>query len=142
MNDVTDYQNFGEDFIINTGSPHLVRFISEANKVDVVREGRHLRYLGEFSPGGINVNFVEDEGGQIYVRTYERGVEDETLSCGTGVTASSLAYAAVKGLEKGVISVRTKGGTLNLSFRRDGRVFTEIILEGPAVKVYDGTILV
>jgi len=142
MNDVTDYQYLGEDFIFNTGSPHLVRFISEADKIDIVREGRNLRYLDDFRPAGINVNFVEDEGGQIYVRTYERGVEDETLSCGTGVTASSLAYAAVKGMEKGTIPVRTKGGILNLSFRRDGRVFTEIILEGPAVKVYEGTILI
>jgi len=142
MNDVNGYQNLGEDFIINTGSPHLVRFIINVDKIDVVKEGRALRYLADFQPEGINVNFVEDEGEQIFVRTYERGVEDETLSCGTGVTASSLAYAAVKGLDKGIIPVRTNGGKLKLSFKRNGRLFTEIYLEGPAVKVFEGTIFI
>jgi diaminopimelate epimerase len=141
MNDVIDYRNLGEDFIIDTGSPHLVRFISSVDKIDVVKEGRTLRYHADFQPEGINVNFVEDEGGQIFVRTYERGVEDETLSCGTGVTASSLAYVVVKGLDTGIIPVRTKGGKLNLYFCRRGRVFTDIMLEGPAVKVYEGKLL-
>jgi diaminopimelate epimerase len=142
MNDVNDYRKFGEDFILNTGSPHLVRFCKGVDKTDIVREGRALRQLADFQPGGINVNFVEERKDYIFVRTYERGVEDETLSCGTGVTASSLAYAALKGLEKGSIPVRTKGGKLSLSFRRNGKVFTEIYLEGPAVKVYDGTIII
>lgn len=142
MNDVAGYRNLGEDFVLDTGSPHFVRFVAEADKIDVSREGRDIRYLSDFQPSGINVNFVEDEGGQIYVRTYERGVEGETLSCGTGVTASCLAYAAVKGLVKGIIPVRTKGGLLNLSFSRKGRTFTEIFLEGPAVKVFEGTILI
>ncbi|MCK9400892.1 MAG: diaminopimelate epimerase [Bacteroidales bacterium] len=142
MNDVNGYKNLGEDFIINTGSPHLVRFILNVDKIDVLKEGKALRYLADFQPEGINVNFVEDEGGRIFVRTYERGVENETLSCGTGVTASSLAYAAVKGMDKGIIPVRTKGGKLKLSFKRKDRVFTEINLEGLAVKVFEGTIFI
>ncbi len=140
MNDVKGYQKLGEDFILNTGSPHLVRFVRNAGGIDVAKEGRAVRYMDDFKPGGINVNFVEDLGGKIFVRTYERGVEDETLSCGTGVTASSLAYAASRNLTEGTIPVVTKGGSLSLHFRRKEAVFTGIFLEGPAVKVYQGTL--
>ena len=140
MNDVTVYNRFNEDFIINTGSPHLVRFVQDVENVDVVREGRVIRNLNHFQPEGINVNFVEDKGGQIFVRTYERGVEDETLSCGTGVTAASLAYAATREINEGIIPVITRGGSLNLHFKRKGTGFTDIWLEGPAVKVFQGTI--
>jgi diaminopimelate epimerase len=142
MNDVSDFQKFGKDFIINTGSPHFVRFVKDVDKTDVVKKGRALRYHADFQPGGINVNFVEERDGHIFVRTYERGVEDETLSCGTGVTASSLAYAAIKGLKEGVISVSTKGGNLKVYFVRKGMIFTGIYLEGPTVKVFDGTITI
>ena len=142
MSDVNGYRKFGEDFILDTGSPHLVRFTKEVDKTGVVKEGRAVRYLADFQPEGINVNFVEEREGHIFVRTYERGVEDETLSCGTGVTASSLAYAALRGLEEGIIQVRTMGGNLSLSFKRKDNVFTEICLEGPVVKVYNGTIII
>lgn len=142
MNDVPGYRKRRDDFIIHTGSPHLVRFTKDVDKIDVVLEGRDLRYHADFQPGGININFVEEREGNIFVRTYERGVEDETLSCGTGVTASSLAYATLRGLEEGIIQVRTKGGSLSLSFRREENRFTEIYLEGPAVQVYDGTIAI
>jgi diaminopimelate epimerase len=140
MNDVDGYRKHGEDFILNTGSPHMVRFLKDVDKTDVVKEGQALRYLAEFQPGGINVNFVEEKERYIFVRTYERGVEDETLSCGTGVTASSLAFAALRRLEEGIIQVRTRGGNLKVYFMRKGKLFTDIFLEGPAVKVYDGTI--
>lgn len=140
MNDVEGYRKHGEDFILDTGSPHLVRFIHDVENTDVVNVGRELRYHNDFQPGGINVNFVEERKGYIFVRTYERGVEDETLSCGTGITASSLAYAALKGSEMGVIPVTTRGGKLNLSYRRKGNGFSEIYLEGPAARVYEGMI--
>jgi diaminopimelate epimerase len=139
MNDVNGYQKRGTDFILNTGSPHLVRFCEDVENTDVVKEGRALRYLPDFQPGGINVNFVEKHKDYIFVRTYERGVEDETLSCGTGITASSLAFAAHTGSEKGIIPVRTRGGNLSLSFRRKENLFKEIFLEGPAVRVYEGS---
>jgi diaminopimelate epimerase len=141
MNIVKGYTNTGDDLFLDTGSPHLVRFVPEADNIDVCREGRALRNMPEYQPEGTNVNFVEAGNGEIYVRTYERGVEDETLSCGTGVTASSLAYAATRGLTDGTIHVRTKGGRLKLSFKRTGEVFSEIFLEGPAVKVFDGRIV-
>jgi diaminopimelate epimerase len=139
MNDVDGYRKFGDDFILNTGSPHLVRFSDDVANTDVVNEGRALRYKADFQPAGINVNFVEERKGYIFVRTYERGVEDETLSCGTGITASSLAYAALKGSEKGIIPVRTLGGNLSLSYRKKENRFTEIFLEGPTVRVYEGS---
>jgi diaminopimelate epimerase len=139
MNDVDGYRKFGDDFILNTGSPHLVRFSDDVANTDVVNEGRALRYKADFQPAGINVNFVEEHKGYIFVRTYERGVEDETLSCGTGITASSLAYAALKGSEKGIIPVRTLGGNLSLSYRKKEKWFTEIFLEGPTVRVYEGS---
>jgi diaminopimelate epimerase len=140
MNDVDGYRMHGEDFVLNTGSPHLVRFSPDVENTDVVKIGREIRYGADFQPGGINVNFVEERKGAILVRTYERGVEDETLSCGTGITASSLAYAALKGSETGIIPVSTRGGQLSVSFSRKGNGFSEIYLEGPAARVYEGTI--
>jgi len=138
--DVSGYQVRDGDFILNTGSPHLVRFVQDIKNVDVVKEGRALRNLDVFKPGGINVNFAEDKGGQIFIRTYERGVEDETLSCGTGVAASSLAYATTTNVHEGIIPVMTLGGALRLHFQRRGSEFTDIWLEGPAVKVFHGII--
>ena len=140
MRDVSGYHEREGDFILNTGSPHLVRFAPDIENINVIKEGRALRNLDIFQPGGINVNFVEDNGGQIFVRTYERGVEDETLSCGTGVTAVALAYAATIDVDEGIIPVMTMGGALRLHFRRKGPGFTDIFLEGPAVKVFHGTV--
>jgi diaminopimelate epimerase len=138
MQDVPGYSLRGKDFILNTGSPHLVRFVRDSEETDIVLQGRAIRYHEDFQPSGINVNFVEIQEGQIFVRTYERGVEDETLSCGTGVTASALAYAATMDLKEGNIPVMTRGGALNLHFSRRGEIFTDIWLEGPAVKVFQG----
>jgi diaminopimelate epimerase len=140
MKDVLTYHMLAQDYILNTGSPHLVRFVPDVNNIDVVEEGRAARNLDIFQPGGINVNFVEDQGGRIFVRTYERGVEDETLSCGTGVTASALAYASIMNLNEGTIPVITLGGKLKLHFRKKDKGFTGIFLEGPAEQVYHGII--
>lgn len=139
MNDVEGYRMRLGDHILDTGSPHLVRFVKDAAHIDVVSEGRVARYLDEFQPGGINVNFVEEKGSGIFVRTYERGVEDETLSCGTGVTASSLVYAMIHQINEGMIPVMTMGGSLSLHFKRKETGFTGIWLEGPATKVFHGT---
>jgi diaminopimelate epimerase len=127
--------------IINTGSPHFVKFASDVEDIDVVESGRSVRYSDSFAKEGINVNFVETLGeDSIYVRTYERGVEDETLSCGTGVTAAALLSAHN---ENGfnTVDVKTPGGHLSVEFNRvDDKNFTDIWLNGPALFVFAGEI--
>ena len=140
MGDVLSVNKWDNDDVIDTGSPHLVRFITDPDSVDVVNEGRKLRNHQDFKTDGINVNFVKTEGDELFVRTYERGVEDETLSCGTGVTASALAFALKNGKQGGSVIVKTCGGSLKVHFTRSGEGFTGIWLEGPAVRVFEGTI--
>lgn len=132
-------------YLIDTGSPHYICFVENCDKIDVVKEGKRIRYSEEF-PAGINVDFVEMmKEGDLRVRTYERGVEDETFACGTGVTASALAFA----LEKGEgethhdIRIHTRGGDLRVAFDRlagegAARGFGHITLTGPACKVFEG----
>ncbi|CAH0995575.1 Diaminopimelate epimerase [Emticicia aquatica] len=123
------------DFM-NTGSPHYVEFVKDIENYDVFLEGNQIRYSEEWvKRGGTNVNFVEIiNENTIYVRTYERGVEDETYSCGTGVTASALAANLRYGLNS-PIRVITKGGNLEVSFEEN---FQNIHLIGPAVSVFEG----
>lgn len=126
---------------LHTGSPHLVVHTDDVDAVDVVGAGQPLRHLPEFEKtGGTNVNFVArmDEH-SIGVRTFERGVECETLSCGTGVTAAALALAA-EGSEPQTVKVHTHGGVLRVRFRKTTEGFDDIWLEGPAQKVFSGEI--
>ncbi len=116
MSDVSTVQSLGEDLFLNTGSPHVIRFVKEIRNYPVYEEGKSIRYSEAFKPGGTNVNFVELlPNHTIYVRTYERGVENETLSCGTGVTAAALA-ASRKGYTS-PISIKTLGGDLSVEFK-------------------------
>ncbi|HEV7333521.1 MAG TPA: diaminopimelate epimerase [Flavisolibacter sp.] len=141
MNDVSAVQNEQDHFILNTGSPHYVDLVQDVMKLDVVKKGREVRYSDKFSKEGINVNFVEKTAtpGDIIVRTYERGVEDETFSCGTGVTAAALVYQPnQEGLNK--VNVQTKGGNLRVEFEKTENGFQNIWLIGPAVKVYTGNV--
>ncbi|MEO5892940.1 MAG: diaminopimelate epimerase [Ferruginibacter sp.] len=125
--------------VIDTGSPHFVKFAAEVAEIDVVSTGHDIRYSKEFAPGGINVNFVETVNeDSIFVRTYERGVEDETLSCGTGVTAAALLSAHN---ENGfnTVKVKTPGGHLSVEFDKiDDQHFENIWLRGPAAFVFKG----
>lgn len=127
--------------VLNTGSPHFVKFADNVEEIDVLETGREIRYSKTFAAEGINVNFVEtiDEDG-IFVRTYERGVEDETLSCGTGVTASALMNAHnEKGFNR--VEVKTPGGHLSVEFNKtDDEHFDNIWLCGPAEMVFKGEI--
>jgi diaminopimelate epimerase len=142
MNDVTNIEINPGFIFMDTGSPHYISFINNVEKADVINEGKKVRFSDRFKKEGTNVNFVEEKDSGIYVRTYERGVEDETLSCGTGVTASVLA-AAVSGkiISSGMkCKVITPGGNLMVYFKRDGNNFTDIWLEGEAQPVFTGEI--
>ncbi len=136
----------GPQFILNTGSPHYVEFRDDIENFDIVAAGRKIRYNETFIEDGINVNFVKVCGaGQIEVRTYERGVEDETLSCGTGVVASALAaFLKTYGpAEKGkyMYTVLTRGGSLKVNFESKGcNAFNNIHLTGPEKRVFAGEI--
>ena len=142
MNAVDLIVNHHSDFLVDTGSPHYVKLTPHLAEYDVVKKGREIRYSREFEKEGINVNFVEqlDEPDKIFVRTYERGVENETLSCGTGVTAAALVcYHNENGFNE--VEVKTLGGRLNVEFDRidDGK-FRNIWLCGPAERVFNGNI--
>lgn len=138
MNDVAEVKTIGNDYFLNTGSPHYIRFVDNVHEYPVVEEGRKIRYSEAFKPGGTNVNFVEKlSDNTIYVRTYERGVEDETLSCGTGVTAAAIA-TSLKGYTSPV-NIKVKGGDLLVEFKSgQSGTFTEIFLVGPAKMVFEG----
>lgn len=142
MIDVEEIIETENDFILNTGSPHYVQFINNLDLFDVFQAGRTIRNLEEFQPKGINVNFVERLEDKIYVRTYERGVEDETLSCGTGVTAAAIASVG-NATGQFSVNVKTKGGNLNVQFHKlNSSIVKQIKLTGPAQLVFSGEILI
>lgn len=142
MNDVTAVKRIDDDnFFINTGSPHYVRFVKDVRNYPVFDEGKKIRYSAAYSPGGTNVNFVEAlSANTLFVRTYERGVENETLSCGTGVTAAALA-ASFLGFTSPV-KIKALGGDLMVEFEArqssEGPAFSNIYLIGPAKLVFEG----
>jgi diaminopimelate epimerase len=127
-------------FVLNTGSPHYVEMVDNINSVDVVGLGQMIRYNERFKSEGINVNFVQPLQNKIFVRTYERGVENETLSCGTGVTAAAL-IAGIEKLGEQTIQIETLGGKLGVQFNHRGdSVYDNIWLMGPGTFVFKGNI--
>jgi len=123
---------------LNTGSPHHVQLVADVNELDIVNEGAKLRY-GLYGKTGSNINFVtQNSEDNFSVRTYERGVEDETLSCGTGVTAVALAMYHSKKTSFKKVSIKTKGGTLTVSFEINDDGYHNIMLQGPAAFVFKG----
>lgn len=142
MKDVSKIELRGEDLFINTGSPHYIKWVNDLEKLSLVLDAHQIRYNDEFKKEGTNVNFVSRKEGFLTVRTYERGVEDETFSCGTGVTAVALASSFLdqrKGkMEK---TVSTKGGDLKVRFdaNKDGS-YKDVWLVGPAEMVFSGKI--
>ena len=142
MNDVKNIEIGVDYFYLNTGSPHYVKFVDGIEEMDVVEEGKKIRYNERFAMEGTNVNFMEKKEDGLFVRTYERGVEDETLSCGTGVTAAALV-ASVKGISnsKNNCSIITKGGNLEVTFEKVlEKNFYNIWLKGSANLVFSGSI--
>lgn len=141
MIDVNQISKDEHAFVLNTGSPHYVKEVSQLKELDVFNAGRAIRNHEAYKAQGINVNFVEDKGDYLFVRTYERGVEDETYACGTGATAVALAMA--KHLhQRGHIetNIEVLGGKLQIKFDYDGQSFSNIFLCGPAEKVFEGTL--
>jgi len=141
MSDVKRIDQDNEDFVLNTGSPHFVRFCSDILQEDIVRFGREIRYSKAYEREGINVNLAQVNGDGLTMLTYERGVEDETYSCGTGATAVALAHVLSTGkIGAFHIPITVKGGTLAVSGRFDQGAFTDVSLIGPSKKVFDGEI--
>lgn len=124
---------------LNTGVPHVVIFVENLKNIDVKKIGKAVREHSKFKPAGANVNFVEIKNNkEINIRTYERGVEDETLACGTGSTASAL-ISVIKGYAHSPVKVKTSGGeTLKIYFENNGQSFKKVFLEGKARFVYEG----
>jgi diaminopimelate epimerase len=141
MIDVNHISLDGKAYVLNTGSPHYVEQVTDLERLDVYLEGKSIRNNATYKEQGINVNFIEDKGDHLFVRTFERGVEDETYACGTGVTAVALSMAKHKG-QSGHIStpIKVLGGKLRIEFDYDGNSFTDIFLCGPAEQVFAGTI--
>ncbi|MES2515004.1 MAG: diaminopimelate epimerase [Bacteroidota bacterium] len=142
MNDVRQVEVGEGFFYLNTGSPHYVKFVNGIENFDVFTEGKKIRNNDRFVFEGTNVNFIEKKDNELFVRTYERGVEDETLSCGTGVTAAALV-AALKGVstDKNNCTIKTLGGNLNVKFEKVlENTFYNIWLEGPANFVFNTSI--
>ena len=139
MIDVDDIINDGENFVMNTGSPHYVKYVEMLNNYNVFKNGNEIRNSETYETEGINVNFVEAlSDKEIFVRTYERGVEDETYSCGTGVTASALTFMDKNNQTS--VAVKVLGGKLKVYAEKNGAGFSNIWLEGPASQVFSGTI--
>ncbi len=142
MKNVLGIEREDEDYIIHTGSPHYIIYKQNIEAIDIVTEARKIRYSDRFREEGINVNFVEEIKDVLHVRTYERGVEDETLSCGTGVTAVALSYAhQFPGLK--MVKVQSRGGALSVNMRNlgDGQ-FEDVWLCGPAQAVFEGEVTI
>ncbi len=127
-------------YTLNTGVPHAVVFVDDVEDIDIRQTGSAIRHHAEFSPAGTNVNFVQKQGNKLLVRTYERGVEDETLACGTGVTAVALVAHHVLEMKSPVDLVVRSGRRLKVFFEWSGEHLTKVSLLGPADVVYEGVI--
>lgn len=143
MKEVTSVKKEDElAYVLNTGSPHYIQFHKEVTELNVVQAGKKIRFSSPYEKQGINVNFVQELGdNHLQIRTYERGVEDETLACGTGITAAAIAYCARRGLlGKQIIEVDAMGGVLSVEFVATEDGFRDIYLIGPAKYAYKGEV--
>lgn len=139
MSDVAEIKKIEGDFELNTGSPHYIKMVENVENFDVFTNGSAIRNSERYKAEGINVNFVQKiAADQIFVRTFERGVEDETFSCGTGVTAAALVM--LKNSDLDAVNIKTLGGNLKITAVKDGESFKNIWLEGPAQQVFKGKI--
>jgi|TARA_B100000959_G_scaffold176261_1_gene184550 diaminopimelate epimerase len=137
MQDVSDIEGVGDGLVMDTGSPHYIEMVDDLRNMNIEKEGRKIRNSKLFKKEGINVNFVQDSA-DLQVRTYERGVEAETLSCGTGVVATAIAMHYANCIEENLIDVKTEGGELSVSFEEVNGSYRNIWLNGEASMVYAG----
>ena len=135
--DVKKIEGVGDGLVLNTGSPHYIEMVDELDYIDVNKQGSKIRNSVPFKKDGINVNFVLDAN-ELQVRTYERGVEAETLSCGTGVVATAIAMHYANCIEETLVNVKTKGGELTVSFEEFNGGYRNIWLSGEASMVFAG----
>jgi diaminopimelate epimerase len=145
MNDVPKIENHTDYFFLNTGSPHVVKWVKNLDDYKVFDEGKKIRYSEPFnSKGGTNVNFIELKNDKLFIRTYERGVENETLACGTGVTAAALVEAiTTKPIHTNFCNVVSVGGSLSVTYTKyTDNSFTDVWLKGPANFVFEGDYIV
>ncbi len=140
MQDVKEISEKSNALYLNTGSPHHVQLVNNLKTFNVVKEGARLRY-GVYGENGSNINFVEENQTNGFdIRTYERGVEDETLSCGTGVTAVALGMYHLGKTNENIVVVNALGGTLEVSFKENKGIYTNVYLRGEAKQVFKGEI--
>ncbi|NQX80601.1 MAG: diaminopimelate epimerase [Flavobacteriaceae bacterium] len=124
---------------LDTGSPHHIEMVSELQNIDIVSLGRDIRNSKKYNPDGVNVNFVEQKNDNSFViRTYERGVEDETLACGTGATAVAIAMYELGKTKSKTVNIEVKGGELQISFEKNKNKYKKVFLKGPAKCTYNG----
>lgn len=140
MHDVANMLQKSGQWMIDTGSPHLVIPVEDLDDLDVYTEGRKIRYSKLFADEGINVNFIAVSDDHVKIRTYERGVENETLACGTGAVAAAVAVVSGKGNPEPPVNIRARGGNLKVYLTKEENLFTNIWLEGPVSFVYKGEI--
>lgn len=141
MKPVNDIINYGNDLFLDTGSPHYVQLVSDIENIDVFSQGRLIRNNSIFKNNGVNVNFVQViSKSEFSVRTYERGVENETLSCGTGVTAVALAMFELNKTSLNKLKIATRGGDLSVKFNKCSKGYDNIKLTGNVKMVYSGEI--
>ncbi|MFM7055052.1 MAG: diaminopimelate epimerase [Bacteroidota bacterium] len=139
MTDVTGVEKLKDCMVLDTGSPHYITFVDDLDAVDVFNAGKSVRYSERFAKDGINVNFVQPTSEALHIRTYERGVEAETMACGTGSVA-----AAIAAYESGLVSsnnniiIHTRGGQLQVSFDKKDGAYHQVTLTGPAEFVFKG----
>ena len=137
MQDVFEIESINDGLYIDTGSPHFIKIVDDLESIDVYKEGKKIRNSNQFKKSGVNVNFVEDDA-QISIRTYERGVENETLSCGTGVVATAVALHYTHYTIENIVEIHSRGGLLVVSFEYFNGVYRNFWLSGDAFMVYSG----
>lgn len=132
-----------EALFLFTGSPHHIEMVNDLQQFDVYNKGKEVRYCETYKPGGTNVNFVEQISEDAFkIRTYERGVENETLACGTGATAAAIAMHSLGKTTFNLIKIGVEGGDLEVHFNYNDDAYTDVMLIGPAKKVFNGEIYI